>query len=707
MTAIAKEISLRSEGAQRSIAAATIALGAFLLFLLEPMAAKQLLPAMGGSSSVWLACLTFFQVALLLGYTYAFLLTRWIERFKVRPGWLHVSLLVIAAIWAISTLFSSTLVSVSALGHPVITIFRELGKRIGLPFLLLSSTSPLLQVWMSQRDRRQVRYRLFAVSNLGSLVALLAYPLVIEPHFSLRKQYVLWTSGFVLYAILCGWLALRSGQGTSSDGIFSAASVSLEARHPEGHGRLWMCFLLGATGSVQLTAVTSHLTENIAAIPLLWVIPLAVYLLSFIAAFEAPRMYRREPVLRLLVVMLASLGYLLSKTDVSLPIGLGMIFFLAELFLASWFCNAEAYRLRPDRSADAALFYLVLAAGSAAGTAIAVIVAPMLFDANYDLPLDFALTACTAAAVTWQGGWTRRLLWCTSTALCLLLAARLHTAYARGALFMARNFYGSLRVKQQELPPQAGGSRMLLHGSIEHGMQWFAPEFRSLPLTYYAPDSGVGVALRECCADKPRKIGVIGLGAGTLAAYGRPGDAIRFYEINPLIEQIARGLFSYGRESKATITVVDGDARRSLTEEQDARFDVLVIDAFSGDAIPVHLLTMEALELYRRRLLPDGVIAFHVSNQYVNLPPLLLALAHGKHLEAREVLSGSRPETGEFAATWVLVGEATAPIFRPHVEPSTTGQEVLQPISALPGLQPWTDDRSTLLPLLRWGGGSR
>jgi spermidine synthase len=399
---------------------------------------------------------------------------------------------------------------------------------------------------------------------------------------------------------------------------------------------------------------------------------------------------------RLLVVMLASLGYMLFQTDVSLPILLSIGFFLVELFFACLFCHAEAYALRPANPSEATLFYLLLAAGGAAGTIFIGIGCPLLFDANYDVALAFLATAALALAVTWQNGWAQRLLWSVGTALLLTLVIVLHIAFARSTLVEVRNFYGALRVRQSLYPPQAHTVRTLLHGTIEHGTQWFATEFRRTPTTYYAEDSGVGLAIRFCCEGRPRNIGVVGLGAGTLAAYGESGDRIRFYEINPAVRPIAENLFTYIRDSGAQISFAEGDARTSLAAEPPQNFDVLAIDAFSGDAIPVHLLTTQAMQVYRRQLAPGGILAFHVSNQYLDLTPEIAELAAASGMEARVVDTPPQSRRGEYRATWVLVTNNTQFLAQLPVA------MMARAIHRKPGLHAWTDDNSSLLPILQW-----
>jgi hypothetical protein len=603
---------------------------------------------------------------------------------------MHVGFLVLAA----AMLAFVPLPDLSgAPGHPWTAIFEALTLTIGVPFLLLASTSPLLQLWFARQEEAKVPWRLFALSNAGSLLALVLYPTMIEPHSALATQRTAWDFGFAVYAVLCGWLAWRERSAGSPAATASQFDSTL-GRASNRNRLLW--FLLPAVGAMQLCAVTSHLSQNIAAIPLLWVLPLAVYLLTFIVAFDAPWLYRRWLVVRLLVIFLAALGYMLSKTDVSLPIQIGIAFFLVELFFACLFCHAEAYALRPQNPSESTLFYLFIAAGGAAGTIFIGIVCPLLFDANYDVALAFLATAALALVVTWQSGWGQRLLWSVGTGLLLILVILLHIVYARDALVEERNFYGALRVKQSFVPPQAQVVRTLLNGTIEHGTQWFAPQFRRNPTTYYGTNSGIGLALRFCCGDRPRNIGVIGLGAGTIAAYGKPGDRMRFYEINPAVLPVAQNVFTYLRDSGAQLSFAQGDARVSLTREAPQHFNVLAIDAFSGDAVPVHLLTTQAMQVYQRQLAPGGILAFHVSNQYLDLAPEIGLLAAASGMQARLVDTPTNNARGEYRATWVLVTKNSQFFAQPSVWPATL------PVLLKPGLRVWTDQYSSLLPILQW-----
>jgi hypothetical protein len=672
----------------RILYGSAIFLGAFLLFAVEPMAAKQLLPALGGSSAVWITCLVFFQTALLLGYLYAHWLGR--RRSARAAVVLHLALLVVAS--ALLVIVAQPDLSRAA-DHPLTAIFSALTLTIGLPFLLLASTSPLLQLWLARRQHSGVPWKLFALSNAGSLLALLLYPTLMEPHLSLSVQRKAWMCGFGVYALVC---AVIAWQTRTAGAVPAAETKPAEAQPTSTFRARLMWFLLPAGAAIQLCAVTSHLSQNIAAIPLLWVLPLGVYLLTFIIAFEAPPLRFIWIVARLLIVLLAALAWMLSKTDVTVPIQISIAFFLAELFFACLFCHVETYARRPTNPSESTLFYLLIAAGGAAGTIFIGILCPLLFDANYDVALAFLITAALALIVFWDNGWAQRLLWGTGTAMLLVLVIMLHIVYARSTLVEERNFYGALRVRESHVPPRAETVRTLLHGTIEHGTQWFAPDFRRNPTTYYAMDSGVGLALRFCCDERPWNIGVVGLGAGTLAAYGKPGDRIRFYEINPLVRPIAEHLFTYLRDSGAQISFADGDARISLTREAPQNFDVLVIDAFSGDAIPVHLLTTQAMAVYRRHLAPGGILAFHVSNQYLDLTSEIAALADASGMEARLVDTPPQEARGEFRATWVLVTNNAAFLAQPQVA------AFARQIPPKPGLRAWTDDYSSLLPLLQW-----
>jgi hypothetical protein len=670
----------------RFLFASVVFLASFLLFLVEPIAARQLLPTLGGSATVWITCLVFFQTALLLGYLYAHCLAR-------RPSLIvHLSLLSLAVAAAILWVLRSLLMENGA-AHPILTVFSALSLSIGLPFLVLSSTSPLLQVWWARVETGKIPYRLYALSNVASLLALALYPSVIEPHFTLHAQRLAWCCGFAIFAILSTLLAVKTRSSTAArQAIDDELSVP---RSPHMHKLLWVLLPMGA--AMQLCAVTSYITANLAAIPLLWILPLAVYLLTLILAFQFHVRLPWGIIARFMVVMLGALAYALTKTNGGWPLWLSILFFLVELFFACIFCHSAATELRPQRASEATLFYLLFAAGGALGSFLMGIAAPLAFTFNLDLPITFLVTALLALAVNWRGPWSQRLLWVVASAAMLVLVFLVRHAYKHNTVVAVRNFYASLRVTQDPFSYPGATVSTLMNGSIRHGTQIFGSnELRHTPTTYYASDSGVGLAVRFCCGSRTRNIGVIGLGAGTLAAYGRPGDHIRFYDINPAVPAIAQNTFTYIRDSAAQIQIVEGDARTSLARESPQHFDVLVVDAFSGDAIPIHLLTTETLALYRRHLNPHGILAFHISNRNVDLSPAIALLAASAGMQARRVSIDSTRQPGEYASTWMLV----------TADPDFFAQPELSAVVRLPEPEPrlkvWTDDYSALLPLIRW-----
>jgi len=635
-----------------------------------------------------MTCLVFFQAALLAGYLYAHLLAR--SETKARWLPLYLGVLVVAAVCA--ALWANGRIPLWIVAaHPAASICVRLALSIGLPFTVLAATSPLLQVWLRRIEAGKVPYRLYGLSNLGSLLALALYPSLIEPHLSLRSQRMAWCAGFAAFTAISVWLALRVGAAGASHSDETAEAPVVPAS--PSTKLLWL--LLPMAAAMQLSAITEHMTTNVAAIPLLWIIPLAAYLLTFVIAFQGSRWLPRTPLLGLLAVLLYALGNFLTRPEYRVPIGLGIGLFLAELFAACLVCHTELYRLRPGGSAEATRFYLTIAAGGALGSSLVGLAAPMLFRGNYDLSLTFVATAAIVLAVCWRDGWKQRLLWGAGTLALVWFTATLMARYSQSVLTSERNFYGSLRVKSGA--SETGETmRTLMHGSIVHGTQIFSPELMQLPTTYYAPDSGIGLALSACCADnRGRRIGVVGLGVGTVAAYGREGDSIRFYEINPAVRPIAENWFTYLRQSKAVVTFAEGDARASLSREQPQAFNVLAIDAFSGDAIPLHLLTVEALAIYRRHLAPGGVLAFHVSNQYVDLEPELAALAAGTGMQARRVTSAANEPRGEFQATWILLSDDPRVFAAPELAAAV-------PLKSVDGVKAWTDDSSALLPLVRW-----
>jgi hypothetical protein len=656
---------------------ATIFLSAFLLFLIQPIFAKLILPWFGGSSAVWTTCLVFFQTALLAGYLYAHLLTR--KCTARRQPWIHGALLVAALL--LLPVMPGERWKPSGTGDPVWQILGMLTAVLGLPYFLLSTTSPLLQKWMA-RDGSQP-YRLFALSNVGALLALAAYPLLIEPRITTRLQDLSWSCGFAAFALLCGSAAWLSRRGSD------AVAVEPESASRKS-GVLWL--LLAAAGSMMLVSTTNQLTQNVAAVPFLWILPLGVYLLSFIICFESPRWYQRGLFLRLLAIALGSLAYALYDVEVSVAITVAIPLFTLGLFIICMFCHGELSRLRPATS-QLTSYYLMIALGGAVGAILAGLIAPRVFTGIHEFPVSLLLVAVLALGVNWEEGITPRLLWLTvAAAMLVALIAEMHS-YQKDAVMMTRSFYGSLRVV--ESVRGGGQTRTLYHGIVQHGAQYLDPAKRSQPTMYFGPESGAGLVLRFCCQG-PKRVGIIGLGAGTLAAYGKPGDVFRFYEINPQVTQLAQTYFTFLSDSKAAIQIVTGDARLSLERENGPLYDVFIADAFSGDAIPVHLLTKEAFELYLRHMKPAGILAVHISNQYLDLAPVVAQLAAAHGLEARLVHHPKDDAHLNSLSDWVVMTRDAAFFARPEIA------GVAAKIEPRPGLRLWTDDYNNLLQVLKF-----
>ncbi|MEP6537712.1 MAG: fused MFS/spermidine synthase [Bryobacteraceae bacterium] len=664
------------------IYACTILLSAFLLFLIQPLVAKVMLPWFGGSAAVWITCLVFFQTVLLLGYLYAYGLTRWL-----RPRVQSLAHLVfLGASLAFLPIAPGGGWKPVAGADPSGRILALLAFSIGLPYVLLSSTSPLLQAWYARGTRGSLPYRLFAYSNAASLLALFAYPVLVEPNAATHVQTLWWSAAYVVFAVLCGAVAWRARNSLSN-------SVENRSGPAPTRRRLALWLLLSACGSMVLLSITNHLTQNIAAVPFLWVLPLSLYLLTFILAFSQRTWISRTLVLRLLAVALGSVGYLLYETGLAHPLQLAMPLFCFVLFTACLFCHSELNRTKPD-SSHLTLFYVLVSLGGACGAIFVGLLAPRLFTGMYELPVSLLLTAILVCITTWQDGWSSRLLW---VVLAVAMAKGVGTEVRQtrvGSIAMMRSFYGSLRVIQSGSADRQ--LRTLYHGTITHGSQFLFPPRRLRATTYYGRDTGAAAALLFCC-EGPKRVGVIGLGAGSLAAYGRRGDVFRFYEINPQVQRIAQSVFTYLRESRAAIDVVLGDARLSLQEEPPQRFDVLLVDAFSGDAVPVHLLTKEAMGLYLKHLQPGGILAFHVSNSYLNLAPVVGQLADSYGKRSRLLSNKGNADEDETAADWVLVADPAGFARLPG------GSEVGKAVKDRPGLRLWTDDYSSLTQVLKTG----
>ncbi|HZO04545.1 MAG TPA: fused MFS/spermidine synthase [Burkholderiales bacterium] len=664
--------------------AATIFLSSFLLFLVQPLIARLILPWFGGSAAVWTTCMLFFQALLLAGYAYAHLLTRYSRRFEPL---IHSALLVVAL--ATLPIAPNELWKPHGNEDPVTWILLLLAASVGLPYFLLAANSPLLQAWFSRARPHENPYRLFAVSNLGSLVALLGYPFLLEPYLGGAGQVSLWSWLFAGFAVLCGAVAWLTPKKVATEAQAAASA-------PISKNDLILWLALSATGSVLLLAVTNHLTQNVASVPLLWLVPLTIYLASFIVTFESEGWYRREWLWSLLLVWIAAMGWLLVDPDFQFDLAVQLAIFLPGLFLGCLFCHGELYRLRPAPSRLTA-FYLAVSAGGALGGLLVAVVAPMVFTGYYELGAGLVILALLASV-----RFANLNAWARVGSLAVLLgvagcAAYDGFRYQRDVRVASRSFYGVLRVKEYGIIGEESHMRRLVHGAIMHGEQYLHESQRNKPTTYYYPESGVGAAIASV-GERPARVGVIGLGAGTIATYGRPGDVYRFYEIDERVIEVAMREFTYLRDSKAKIELSLGDARLALEREKGQRFDVLAVDAFSSDAIPVHLITREALGVYLKHLAPDGIVAFHVSNRFLDLIPVVarLALEHGAHVMLVRDDPDEEEDPKRSRTDWVLVSRDPAAFKRPEI-----AERNPEEIEDRTDWRTWTDDYSNLIQILK------
>ena len=670
--------------------ALTIFASAFLLFLVQPIIAKQILPWFGGSAAVWTTCLVFFQAALLAGYGYADFVVR---RIPIRRQvLLHVALL--AASLLLLPIVPGAIWKPDGTENPAALILGLLAVTLGLPYFLLSTTSPLLQAWFAVRYPDRNPYRLFALSNFASLLALIGYPFLIEPWITTRAQAHGWSIGYGVFALLCGATAWRSVRGQARTGETSDSPVTGAPRPapPSWSTCALWCGLAG-TASVLLLAVTNHITQNIAAVPLLWIVPLTLYLLTFILAFESSRWYPRELMLPVTAAALGVMAWCVADARLVHELELQLGVFCIGLFVACLFCHGELARQKPA-AAYLTRFYLMVSLGGALGAACVGIVAPLLLNAHFELGLGLVAAACLLGWQVRRNAPVFGVLALLSVATTIGCAIWSVSTFYESTIVTARNFYGVLRVQETGVN-DASRHRSLVHGTIMHGLQYLAPQFKRQATSYYTTTSGIGRLLETLHPRRePLRVGVIGLGAGTLAAYGTPGDLYRFYDINPAVIRIARDDFTYLGDSEATIETPLGDARLTLERQPPADLDVLAIDAFSSDAIPVHLITSEALALYVRSIKPSGVIAFHVTNRFLDLVPVVAALADAQHIEAVYIRDAGEDVLAS-KSDWVLVSNNRALLAQPRIA------EAAEPIVRHPEWRLWTDDFNNLFQVLR------
>lgn len=679
-----------------SIFALTVFLGSFLLFQIQPLIGKYILPWFGGTPAVWTTCMLFFQTALLAGYAYAHgasLLQR------KRQVYLHLALLALSLLFF--NIAPAELWKPAPADEPISRILILLAATIGIPYLILSSTAPLTQHWFANLFPGKSPYRLYAVSNASSLLALLTYPFIIEPNLPLARQAQVWGTLFILYVILNGWCAfrlLKTGMEASMGAEKEVPDTAADAGHPTDAPTYLIWIILSACGSALLVSVTNQLCQEVAVVPFLWVIPLVLYLATFTICFSSDKAYDR---VLWALLMAGALIPGIRVLDLGVNIGLAaqIIIYLAVLFTCCMVCHGELAAQKPAPR-NLTGYYLAIAVGGAIGGASVAILAPLLLDDFGEYPLAVSAT-CLAIATSWyrQGVFARMPHWLKvpvgAGVLGVLLSMGVHLVRKEpGDIYHVRNFYGVLRVLRQA--EKEGEKLTLMHGRVAHGSQYTDGSRSTSAIAYYGIESGAGLALNQHPLRKhpelrkrTLKVGVVGLGTGTVAAHGHPGDTFRFYEINPDVIHISDRYFRYRRTSAARVEIVPGDARimmeAELQRNEPQKFDVLMIDAFSSDAIPIHLLTRECFGLYRRHLNPDGLLLFHITNRFLDLTPVVATHAREAGLEAVMISSKPDPARGIWRADWLVVTSNREFLDQPEIRTRTQAVDGTGPLL-------WTDD---------------
>lgn len=661
--------------------AVTVVLSAFLLFLVQPLMGKVVLPWFGGASAVWTTCLLFFQLMLLGGYAWSHLVVR-----RLRGEWqrrAHLILLGFAAftlvlggvVWG-TPLIPTVSLRPTTTDAPMGRLLLVLFLCVGVPYFALASTGPLLQAWVAQKVDTAKAMRLYAVSNIGSLVGLLAFPVLLEPFWPLRTLTWGWSLGFLLFVISCASVAWNAP--------VIAREPDAESKLPASRVASWVA--LAALPSALLMAVTNHLTQDVAPIPFLWVLPLVIYLASFVVTFDSERWYRRGwAIPALWLFSLGCAGMLMMPIESSALKGL--VVHCGFLALACLVGHGELVKLRP-RGEHLTAFYLAVSVGGAVGGLLVGLVAPMVLREYFELQIFGGLLMVAIAVVVARSEGPSKfgkLVVALSVVVAIVFGWAM-TSPGVTVLETQRDFYGVLRVEKD---PDA---RVLMHGRIMHGLQFSDEPRRRQATTYYSKQSGVGRWLDS--KTTPLHVGGIGLGVGTLAAYARPDDTYRFYEINPTVVDIARGPhFSFMRDAPKMPEVVLGDARTMLEQEKPNAFDLLVVDAFSGDSIPTHLLSREAMQLYLSHLRgPESVIAMHVSNRYILLLPVVARFAREFGLKSLVVDSDANAERSR--SQWVLLS-------REPINLEIPAEDALDLAKYSGPL--WTDEFTSLWGLVKWG----
>lgn len=698
---------------------AVVFASAFLIFLVQPMVGKRILPWFGGAPTVWILCLAFYQSALFLGYAYAY----WLIRFVPLRVQVAVHAVLSAAALAALPVLPGEAWQPAAAADPGMRIVAMLAVNVGLPFMVLAATGPLTQAWFVAVAPGRSPYRLYAVSNLGSLIALLGYPFLLEPAVSLSTTGSFWSAAFVLTAasvLACAALAARAaGRGGVRPG-----SPGMEVRRPTaGEVALWI--LLPACAVILLMGVTNELCLDLASVPFLWVLPLCVYLVTFIVCFGTERVYHRACfvlwtalpiVLPLIISLLGNGDGIIDRVAATIHFQIGVFVWL--LFGGCMVLHGELYRLRPDPR-FLTTFYLCLSGGGALGGLFVGLLAPLIFTDYHELQLSLSLGALLLLAACWNDttGWIHRgapgWRWAVAAApTVLLLGAWASSAVSRpaGVILQERSFFGVLRILEEGTGRHA--QRQLYSGTTLHGTQF--QHWKRRPSSYYGTQAAIGIALLARAPGFDTEVGVVGLGIGTLAAYARPGDHFRFYEIDRSVIRISRDdrLFTYVSSASGEVEIIEGDGRVRLAAELDHRrgplFDILVVDAFSSDAIPVHLLTREAFEIYGRAV-GDGLLAIHASSQHLDLAPVIARVAQSAGFGVLGIRNDYLPGRLTKDSVWMMLSrdndrlralERLAKRSAAELDPGAI--EAFRIASDRIRAAPlWTDDYSDLLRVMR------
>jgi len=692
------EAKAKTRPTQRAVIAVyalAVFIGAFLLFAIQPLIGKYTLAWFGGGPEVWTACMLFFQVFLLAGYAYAHLLVS-----RLRPrGQVLLHVLLLAAALAVLPVTPKAAWRPTSPEFPVLKILLLLGGCIGLAYFVLSATGPLMQGWFTRTMPHRTPYRLYAFSNAGSLLALVSYPFIIEPVFTRQAQARLWGVGLGFFALLCAGCAVillrQKDVSALTEGVKGDVESDCAACETRGV-LLW--FGLAACASVELLAVTNKICQDIAAAPFLWVLPLTLYLLSFVICFHSERWYVRRLFLGVFCLAIGvAMLEMVYEADISVM--LQILGYLVLLFTCCMVCHGELFRLRPHPR-HLTRYYLMIAAGGAAGGVFVAVIAPLIFDTYRELYVGIG-ACCLLLLIADKSSrlsYKRRLAWVAALLVVgatVVVAAKPLGRGGKSAVASCRNFFGVLTVWQQHADDPLQHRYIMQHGTTFHGLQFVRPDKRGEPTAYYGRSSGAGLLLEHFPLQENRRIGVVGLGVGTLAAYASEGDYIRFYEINPAVRRLAEQWFTYLGDCRGEVEIVMGDARLSMEAERGQGFDVLVLDAFASDVVPVHLLTKEAFEIYLRHLEADGVIAVHVSSRHLDLKPVVLKVADYFGLKNMWIEDEEDDMKGVLASDWLLLTKNEQILNIKELQRAST-----RGIIEREGIRLWTDDYANLLQVL-------